>query len=97
MRRQAGVEPQLLLAKEMPPLRGGEIEETQIHRFLQFVGIISRQEDMGYMGFDMLHPRHWVRIGPWEPQSGDQWVETGHSLLLPALTAAVIRWEPDGL
>jgi hypothetical protein len=67
VRRQAGIEPQFFLAKEMPALKGGEIQKTQIDRFLDFVGIIPRQKDVGDMGLEMLYPRHRVRVGTGEP------------------------------
>jgi len=67
MRRQTGIEAEFLLAKEMSTLEGGEIQEAQIDRFLDFVSKIPREKDMGDMGLDVLHPRHRVRVGTGEP------------------------------
>jgi hypothetical protein len=44
MRRQAAIEAEFLLAKEMPALAGGEIQKTQIDRFLDFVGKIPARK-----------------------------------------------------
>jgi hypothetical protein len=56
--RQTPVQTQFLLAIEAAFVERAEIEEPEIHRFLDFVGVGAGEDDPGNMRFDHVNVLH---------------------------------------
>jgi hypothetical protein len=75
--RGAAVEPQLLFAEETTLLERAEIEEAEVHRLLDLVGVLAGEEYPRDMRFDQLDRSGRFRVAPSLAQSGDQAVRFG--------------------
>ncbi|OIQ95904.1 hypothetical protein GALL_220370 [mine drainage metagenome] len=62
LRRQPPVQAQLFFAVEAPRRQRREVEEAEIHRLLDLVGVIARQQDVGDVGLDLLDTCNRMRI-----------------------------------
>src|SRR5215471_3599868 len=63
VRRQAAVEANLLLTEVASPFERAEVQELELHRFLDLVRERAGQEDSRDVGLVHLHARHLERIG----------------------------------
>ena len=62
LRRGSAVEAQFLLAEMPARLKRRKVEETQRHRFLDFVGELTGEQHPGNMRLDQFNVCHRVRI-----------------------------------
>ncbi|MCY1396535.1 hypothetical protein D9M71_115100 [compost metagenome] len=76
---QALVQAQLFVAEVLACGQFGEIEEAEIHRLLELVGIVASQQYPGDMGLDELKLLHRVREQGGVLQRGDQGLAHGRS------------------
>ena len=64
---QLGSEPpvqaQLLFAAMLPALQSGEIQEAEVQRLLELVGVLAGEKDIGDVRFEVLDAPHRMRIG----------------------------------
>ena len=79
---QALVEAQLFLAEMLAGTQLGEIEKTEVHRFLELVGKGAGEHHPGNMGFDDLELLYRMRVEGRVLQCGDQSLAHGRSLAL---------------
>src|SRR5690606_7958901 len=71
-RRETLVETQLLVAEVLAAGQFGEVEEAEIHRLLDLVGVGAGEQNPGDVGFDDLETVHGVGVKGWILQGGDQ-------------------------
>jgi hypothetical protein len=60
--RQAPVEAHFFLAVVLPVCQAGEVKESEVNRFLDLVGKLTREQDPGDVGFDQLDSVSFVRV-----------------------------------
>ncbi|MCY1178566.1 hypothetical protein D9M73_189220 [compost metagenome] len=69
---QALVQAQFFSAKVFASLKAGEVEKTEIDRFLHFIGIGAGEQYPGNMGLDDLESLYWMRVEGRVLQGSDQ-------------------------
>jgi hypothetical protein len=72
IRRQTPIQPQLFLATAAAAFQRGEIEKTQVDRFLELVGEHAREKHMRDVRLDVLDRIGGMRIGIRSHQGFDQ-------------------------
>ncbi len=80
VRCHALVEAQLFFAEMLARGQIGEVEEAEVHRLLDLVGVLAGEDHPGNMGFDDPKAFGGVRIQGRILQGGDQCLAHGHSL-----------------
>ncbi|MCY1425001.1 hypothetical protein D9M71_407790 [compost metagenome] len=79
---EALVEAQLFLAEMLARFQAGEVEEAEVHRLLDLVGIAAGEQDPGDVGFDQSETLHRVRKEGRVLQGGNQRLAHGGSLVI---------------
>ncbi len=75
-----GIESQLVLTKGPAARQIRKVEEPQVDRFLDLVGVISRQEDPRDVGFDQLDLTDRMRVCIRPEQAADEAARRGRRI-----------------